>query len=75
MTVTLTLDDALVRAARQIAAERNSSPTGLIRDYLEHLVGEEERHALHIQVVRASFTAVHAEPLPRWTRAELHKRH
>ena len=35
MNVTLTLDDDLVRKVRRIAAERDTTLTGMVRDYLE----------------------------------------
>lgn len=40
MNVTLTLTDQLVREVRRIAVERDTTVTGLVRDYLEKLADE-----------------------------------
>ena len=44
--VTMTLDDALLKKARKIAVEKDTTLTGLIREYLEALVEREERFKL-----------------------------
>ena len=41
MNVTLTLDDDLVRTARKIAAERDTTLTAMIRDHLRHLAEQD----------------------------------
>jgi len=43
MNVTLTLDDKLVREVRKIAAERETTLTGLVRGYLQDLANQEAR--------------------------------
>jgi hypothetical protein len=40
MKITLSLDDALVKKVRKIALERDTTLTGMVRDYLERLVEE-----------------------------------
>ncbi len=40
MNVTLTLPDDLVRTCRKIAAERDTTLTGLIRQHLQELVAD-----------------------------------
>ena len=53
MNVTLSLDDDLVKKMRKIAIERDTTLTGLIREYLEDLAAADaasgrkrrERHA------------------------------
>jgi hypothetical protein len=45
MNITLSADEELVRKARKYAEEHDTSLNQLIRDYLEHLVGELPRAA------------------------------
>jgi hypothetical protein len=40
MNVTLTLDDKLVKEVRKIAAERETTLTGLVRTYLQDLAAK-----------------------------------
>jgi hypothetical protein len=40
MNITLTLDDSLVREVRKIAAERDTTLTGLVRSHLQQLAAE-----------------------------------
>lgn len=40
MNVTLSLDDKLVKNVRKIAVERDTTLTGLVREYLESLAAE-----------------------------------
>jgi Family of unknown function (DUF6364) len=42
MNVTLTLDDTLVKEIRKIAAERETTLTGLVREYLQQLAAEND---------------------------------
>ena len=41
--VTLAIDEDLIKKARKIAEDRNTTVTGLIRTYLQQLVEREER--------------------------------
>jgi predicted transcriptional regulator len=41
MNVTLSLDDNLVKKVRKIAVDRNTTLTGLIRQYLEQVAAED----------------------------------
>jgi len=41
MNITLSLDENLVKNVRKIAVERDTTLTGLVRDYLEHLAAEQ----------------------------------
>ena len=43
MKITLSLDDKLVKEVRQIAVERDTTLTGLIRAHLEELARESAR--------------------------------
>ena len=40
VNITLSLDDRLVKDVRKIAVERDTTLTGLVRDYLEGLASE-----------------------------------
>jgi hypothetical protein len=40
MNITLSLDEKLVKDVRKIAVERDTTLTGLVRDYLENLAVE-----------------------------------
>ncbi|HTQ58874.1 MAG TPA: DUF6364 family protein [Candidatus Solibacter sp.] len=40
MNITLTLDDKLVKEVRKIAADRETTLTGLVRAYLEQIAEE-----------------------------------
>ena len=40
MNVTLSLDDRVVKEVRKIAVERDTTLTGLVREYLEKLVAD-----------------------------------
>jgi len=78
MNVTLTLDDQLVKKVRKIAVERDTTLTGLIRDYLEKVVEEEagsgrrrrERELLERSFERYRFKVGR----PAWKRADLYDR-
>jgi predicted transcriptional regulator len=41
MNITLSLDDDLVKKVRKIAVERDTTLTGMARDYLEKLATED----------------------------------
>ena len=41
MNITLSLDEKLVKNVRKIAVERDTTLTGLVRDYLERLAAEQ----------------------------------
>jgi Family of unknown function (DUF6364) len=43
MNITLTLDDKLVKEVRKIAADRDTTLTGLVRAYLEQVAEENAR--------------------------------
>ncbi|MEP7364326.1 MAG: DUF6364 family protein [Acidobacteriota bacterium] len=78
MNVTLTLDDDLVRTARKIAAERDTTLTAMIRDFLHNLAAEDaasgrkhrERAALERSFEQFQFPVGRR----RWKRQDLHER-
>jgi hypothetical protein len=78
MNVTLTLADDLVREVRKIAVERDTTLTGLVRDYLERLAEENatsgrrrrEREALERSFELYQFNAGKR----KWKREDLYDR-
>jgi predicted transcriptional regulator len=78
MNVTITLDDELVREVRKIAAERDTTLTGMVREYLQALTADSalsgrkrrERQALERSFERFRFKLGR----PAWNRADLHVR-
>ena len=72
--VTISLDDALVREARRIAAERSTSLNAMIREFLVELTEQESRAARArtriVELCRASRAEV-GRSVPR---DELHER-
>ena len=78
MNVTLSLDDRLVKKARKIAVERDTTMTGMIREYLETLVSEDTasgRKRRERETLERSFQELHFRVGKRtWKRADLYAR-
>jgi predicted transcriptional regulator len=78
MNITLSLDDELVKKVRKIAVERDTTLTGIVRDYLENLAIEDaasgrrrrEREALERSFKRFQFKVGRRT----WKRADLYVR-
>jgi hypothetical protein len=78
MNITLSLDDELIKKVRKIAVERDTTLTGLVRDYLEQLAVEgaasgrrrREREALERSFERFRFKVGKRT----WKRADLYVR-
>ena len=78
MRVTLSLDDELVKNVRKIAVGRDTTVTGMIRDYMERLAAEDaasgrmrgEREALERSFERFQFKVGKLA----WKRADLYAR-
>ncbi len=74
--ITMSIDDELLKTARKIAIEKDTSLTGLIRGYLKELVEEKEVlkeiAALELESMFASSEAVVGEKT--WSRDNLHAR-
>ena len=74
--ITMSLDDELVKKARKIAIDKDTSLTGLIRRYLQELVEQEERSnataAAELESLFRQSKAVVGRPT--WSREELHDR-
>ena len=61
MNITLTLDEDLVKEVRKIAAERETTLTGLVRAYLEQIAADNAksgRKRRELEALRRSFQLV-----------------
>lgn len=78
MNITLTLDDALVKEARKIAAEKDTTLTGLVRAYLEQLAAENAksgRKRRELEALERSFERFQFKLGKRtWKREDLYDR-
>ena len=78
MNVTLSLDESLVRKVRKIAVDRDTTLTGMIRDYLEQLAAEDAvsgRKRREREVLEESFKRLRFKVGKRtWNRADLYAR-
>jgi predicted transcriptional regulator len=80
MNVTLTLDDDLVKKVRKIAVDRDTTLTGMIREYLKTVAAEEtvreaDRRRQALEKLERSFQELSFRVGKiTWTRAELHER-
>jgi hypothetical protein len=73
--LTLTLDENLLRAARKVALDRNSSVNQLVREYLDRLVREQDQRANAMANLEEIFQTTHVRVGRRnWTREDLHER-
>ena len=78
MNITLSIDDEVVKKVRKIAIERDTTLTGIVRDYLENLAVEDpasgrrrrEREALERSFERFQFKVGKRT----WKRADLYAR-
>ena len=78
MNLTLSLDDKLVKKARKIAVERDTTLTGMVRDYLEKLAAEgaaSGRRRREREALERSFESFRFKVGRRtWRRADLYAR-
>jgi Family of unknown function (DUF6364) len=78
VNITLSLDEKLVKELRKIAVDRDTTLTGMVRDYLEKVAAENsasgkkrrQREALEDTFERLRFNIGERN----WTRADLHAR-
>ena len=74
-SLTVTLDEDLLRAARKVALDRNTSVNQLVRDFLAGLVSEADRHKDARERLQEIFRTTGYEMGPRtWTREDLYAR-
>jgi len=78
MNLTLSLDDELIRKVRRIAAERDTTVTGMVREHLEKLAAEDAasaRRRRDRQALEHSFESFQFKVGKRtWKRADLYVR-
>jgi len=78
MNVTLSLDDDLVKEVRKIAAERDTTLTGLVRCYLQELADEHAksgRKRRELEALKRSFETLKVNIEKRtWKRENLYER-
>ena len=73
--LTLTLDEELLRAARKVALDRNTSVNQMVRDYLSNLVRETDRQQAALANLERCFREDRIRVGRRtWTRQDLHER-
>jgi hypothetical protein len=78
MNITLTLDDRLVKEVRKIAADRDTTLTGLVRTHLEQLAAENAksgRQRRELEALERSFERFQFKfGKKTWKREDLHDR-
>ncbi|MFZ0287214.1 MAG: hypothetical protein WAL32_18445 [Terriglobales bacterium] len=78
MNVTLSLDDELVKEIRKVAVDRDTTLTGLVRQYLEQLAAENAasgRKRREREALKRSFSQFQFHIGKRtWKREDLHVR-
>lgn len=78
MNVTLSLEDDLVKEVRKIAVERDTTLTGLVREYLKNLAEEHSRSGRkrrELEALEESFKLLKVNLGKRtWKREDLYER-
>jgi hypothetical protein len=78
MNITLSLEEKLVKEVRKIAVERDTTLTGLVREYLEKLAAEHAlsgRRRREMDALERSFDQFRFKVGKRsWRREDLHAR-
>lgn len=73
--VTIALDEALLREARRIAADRSTTLNAMIREFLQELADRESQTTLARKRIVELCRVSQAEVGPKtWTRDDLHER-
>jgi hypothetical protein len=75
VTLSLTLDEALLRAARKVALDRNTSVEQLVREFLTRLSYEADPQVAAMAELDELFRTTQIQiGTPNWTREDLHER-
>ncbi len=78
MNITLSLDEKLVKEVRKIAVERDTTLTGLVRDYLQRLAKEDAssgRKRRELEALERTFREFSVKGGKRnWKREDLYVR-
>ena len=73
--LTLTIDEELLRSARKVAIDRNTSVNRLVRDFLAGLVQEADQRQAALARLDEIFQTTRVEIGRRtWKRQDLHER-
>ncbi|MEA3547909.1 MAG: DUF6364 family protein [Thermodesulfobacteriota bacterium] len=74
--ITMSMDEDLIRKARKIAVEKNTTMTAMVRSYLRKLVArEDQKKDRIIRELDVLYRATERKIGPViWTRDELHER-
>lgn len=79
MNITLSLDEKLVKELRKIAVDRDTTLTGMVRDYLEKIAAENAatgKKRRQREALERTFESLQFNVGERtWNRADLHARH
>ena len=74
MNLTLSVDEEIVKAARQRAEAMGTSVNQLVREYLEQLAGKPDRAALVAEFRELTRTATGNSREWKFNREEIHER-
>lgn len=76
MNITLSIEDTLLKQARKLAAERNTSLNNLIREYLCHITNASEQQRLveSLDSLWEESSQVAVDPDYRWNREDAYDR-
>jgi Family of unknown function (DUF6364) len=72
--LTLSLDDSLLRQAREAALREQTSVNALVRDYLTRYVDAKRRRLDALDAFDAVAERINARSDEAWSRDELHER-
>lgn len=72
--LTLTIDDALLQRAREMALRENTSVNALVRDYLGRYVEARSRRLEALAQFEAVASGSHSASREPWSREALHQR-
>jgi hypothetical protein len=73
MNLTLAIDDHVLKAARKIAAEQDTTVNQLVREYLERLISDRRKIAREKLIELMNSGGFEVGPIT-WTREDLHER-
>jgi DNA-directed RNA polymerase subunit F len=74
--ITMSIDDELIKKVKKIAVEKNTTLTGLVREYLTRIAKQDEQRRK--EVINELFRIMNSSEMrvgeTRWSRDELHER-
>ena len=74
--ITMTLDDEVIKKVKKIAVEKNTTLTGLVRDYLTRIAKREDQRTEEVIAQLSDIMNAAEVKVGKitWTRDELHER-